>query len=124
MVNPIEQYLAEIRATPWACEEIWLTQQLVAARGGHQGARAEIATRCQPLVLALIESHPQPDDSLILELLAEGNTTVLQVLDHFTGSSAEQFWQQLMLVLDLRLAVRRDELRKHRRLYSLLCPTD
>ncbi len=102
----LELYEAQLNLFSDVCADPWFAEQLVAVRAGDELALQRIGGSCLRQVLAIAKRKWRPDGQVpLLELVREGNTTLVQMIRQFRGDTAEEFLRELTARVEWRLTL-------------------
>src|SRR5438093_5731591 len=96
MQTALELYESHLKLITDVCADPWFSEQLALSRAGDERARRRICGSCLRLVLDIAKRRWRSDLSLgLLDFVQDGNAIVMKMVRRFTGTTAEQFLQEL-----------------------------
>jgi DNA-directed RNA polymerase sigma subunit (sigma70/sigma32) len=102
--EPVALYERHITAIADVCADPWFSEQLTFCRAGDDAARRRISGSCLWHVLQVARRTWQPGCAIsLLDLIQEGNATLVDAIDQFTGETAEQFLFLMRTQVESRL---------------------
>jgi hypothetical protein len=96
MQTPLEMYESGLNSVTDVCADPWFTEQLALLQAGDEQAARSISGSCLQLVLDIAKRRWGSKCALsFLEFVEEGNIVLWKTIKRFSGSSAQEFLQQL-----------------------------
>jgi len=104
MQTSIEMYESQLRAITEVCADPWFAERLAECRAWNEHAAQLICGSCLRLVLDIAKKKLRPEHyPSLLDLVQEGNAALMETVQHFQGSTAQEFLSQVMSNVERRL---------------------
>ena len=108
MQTPLELYESVLRQVcEEECVDAWFGEQLAKCRAGDSLARQRICGSCLFLALRLTKERLEPTCPIPeIELVQDANGALVDALDKFVGSTAQEFVRHATAEIEHRLTLR------------------
>lgn len=103
--DPVELYLAQVaEIANDSCDDSWFPEALSKYRAGDELAGREISGSCLGIVVRIAKAKWTEKSRVgLLDLIQEGNASLMNTLVRFTGSKAREFVERVEQNVDRRL---------------------